>query len=143
MLRVFIAAIVGAVLLAILEAVTYAVLIPDLVDATRISYEGLVKEQPDLVPFLLFNLVWASLLACIFEYLGNIHTFLRGAVAGAMIMGTIVIGINLGYIAFFNLLENVFVIVPVKVAAMAVTGAIVGGIMAKILGWGHQSVRSS
>ncbi|HUF05708.1 MAG TPA: hypothetical protein VMM38_16220 [Aridibacter sp.] len=138
MVRVIIAAVVGAVLFSVLEALTYGTLIPDLVDATRISYDGLIKEQPDLIPFLLFNLVWASLLAGVFEYLAHIRSFLRGAVAGCIIMSAVVLGINLGYIAFFNLLENIFVIVPVKIAAMAVTGAVVGGVIAKILGWGDQ-----
>ena len=136
-IRVAIATIVGTILLAVFEAVTYAAIIPDLVNANRVSYEGLYKAQPDLFPFLLFNLLWATLLACTFEYWAEIRTFARGAAAGALIMGAVVIGINLGYIAFFNMLENVFLIVPVKVAFMAVTGAVVGGVMAMILGWGE------
>ncbi len=136
--RVALAAIVGALLLAIFEAITYAVIIPDLVDANRVSYDGLYREQPVLIPFLLFNLLWASLLACLFEYWANIRTFARGAAAGAVIMGVIVIGINLGFIAFFNMLENVFLIVPVKMAFMAVTGAVAGGVIAVILGWGNR-----
>jgi hypothetical protein len=136
--RIAIAAIVGTILLAVFEVVTYAAIIPDLVNANRVSYEGLYKAQPDLVPFLLFNLLWATLLACAFEYWAGIRTFARGAAAGALIMGAVVIGINLGYIAFFNMLENVFLIVPVKVAFMVVTGAVVGGVMAMILGWGAQ-----
>lgn len=131
--RVAIAAIVGTLLLAIFEAITYAVILPDLVEANRVSFDGLYREQPALVPFLLFNLIWASLLACLFEYWADIRTFARGAAAGAVIMGVIVTGINLGFIAFFNMLENVFIIVPVKVAFMAVTGAVVGGVMAMIL----------
>lgn len=136
MLRVAIAAVVGTLLLAVLEAVTYAVVLPDLVEATRISYEGLVKERPDAIPFLLFNLLWASILVYFFEYWANIRSFARGALAGFLFMGIVIIGINLGYIAFFNLLENIFVIVPVKVAAMAVNGAVAGGLMAMILGLG-------
>jgi hypothetical protein len=136
MIRVAIAAVAGTVLLAVLEAITYAVIIPDLVNANQVTYDGLYKAQPDLVPFLLFNLLWATLLACAFEYWAEIRTFARGAAAGALILGAVVIGINLGYIAFFNMLENVFLIVPVKVAFMAVTGAVTGGVMAMILGWG-------
>ncbi len=138
--RVTIATVVGTLLLAVFEAITYAVIIPDLVDANRISYDGLYREQPALVPFLLFNLLWASLLACLFEYWANIRTFARGAAAGAVILGVIFTGINLGFIAFFNMLENVFVIVPVKVAFMAITGAVTGGVIAVILGWGNRKV---
>jgi hypothetical protein len=136
-IKVAIAAFVGTLLLVVFEAITYAVIIPDLVEANRVSYDGLYREHPILVPLLLFNLLWATLLACFFEYWADIRTFTRGAAAGAVIMGVIVIGINLGFIAFFNMLENVFLIVPVKVAFMAVTGAVVGGVMAMILGWGE------
>jgi len=65
--------------------------LPNFVDANRISYEDLFKERPAIVPYFLFNLV-----------------------------------------------ENVFVVVPVKVAAMAIAGALVGGVMAMILGWGDR-----
>jgi hypothetical protein len=137
MTRATIAALAGTLLLAGFETITYAVIIPDLVDANRISYEGLYKAPPDPVPFLLFNFLWATLLACAFEYWAGIRTFTRGAAAGALILGAVVIGINLGYIAFFNFLENVFFIISVKVAFMAVTGAVVGGAMGMILGWGE------
>ena len=139
-IRVAIAAVVGMLLLVVFEAITYAVIIPDLVEANRVSYDGLYREHPALVPLLLFNLLWATLLACFFEFWADIRTFARGAAAGAVIMGAIVIGINLGFIAFFNMLENVFVIVPVKVAFMVVTGAITGGVIAVILGWGNRRV---
>lgn len=141
-IRVAVAAIVGTLLLAIFEAITYALIIPDLVDTNRVSYDGLYREQPALVPFLLFNLLWATLLASLFQYWADIRTFARGAAAGAVIMGVIVTGINLGFIAFFNMLENVFLIVPVKVAFMAITGAVTGGVIAMILGWGNRKSHS-
>jgi hypothetical protein len=141
-IRVAIAAVVGTLLLVVFEAVTYAVIIPDLVEANRVSYDGLYREHPALVPLLLFNLLWATLLACFFEYWAEIRTFARGVAPGALIMGAVVIGINLGYIAFFNMLENVFLIVPVKVAFMAVTGAVTGGVLAMILGWGYRKSHS-
>ena len=139
-IRVAIAAVVGTLLLVVFEAVTYAVIIPDLVEANRVSYDGLYREQPALGPFLFFNLLWATLLTCFFEYWADIRTFTRGAAAGAVIMGVIVIGINLGFIAFYNMLENVFLIVPVKVVLMAITGAVTGGVIAVILGWGNRKV---
>ena len=137
-IRVAIAAVAGTLLLVVFEGITYAVIIPNLVEANRVSYDGLYREHPALVPLFLFNLLWATLLACFFEYWADIRTFSRGAAAGAVIMGVIVIGINLGFIAFFNMLENVFLIVPVKVAFMAITGAVTGGVIAVILGWGNR-----
>jgi hypothetical protein len=49
-------------------------------------------------------------------------------------MGAIFSEINLRFIAYFNMLENVFVIVPVEVAFMAVTGSVAGSITAMIPG---------
>lgn len=138
MKKVAIATLLGAILLALLEGLTYGILLPEFVDANRIPYEGLVKEQPDAVPYLLFNLLWAFLIAYVFNYWANIKTFASGAKMGAILMGAVVLGINLGYIAFFNLLENIFVVVPVKIVAMMIQGAIAGGVMATILGWGER-----
>jgi hypothetical protein len=79
-----------------------------------------------------------SLLAYAFEYWADIRSFARGAVAGAVYWAAIVLGLNLNSVAHFNLLENFFVIVPMKVAASAIVGALVGGVMAAILGWGNR-----
>lgn len=138
MLRVAIAAIAGALLLSVLNAVTYGLIIPDAVEANRIAYEGLVKDPPDPIPYFLYGLLWMSLLAYAFEYWANIRSFARGAVAGAVYWGAIVLGLNLNSVAHFNLLENFFVIVPMKVAGAAIVGALVGGVMAAILGWGNR-----
>lgn len=138
MLRVALAAAVGALLLGFLNAVVYALVIPDIVEANRVAYEGLDKARPDLVPYFLGGLLWMALLAYAFERWAHVRSFARGAVAGAVFWGAVVLGINLGYMANFNLLENPSVIVPVKVATAAVTGALVGGVMAAVLGWGSR-----
>lgn len=138
MLRVAIAAVAGALLLGVLHAVTYGLILPDAVEANRIAYEGLVKDPPDPIPYFLYGLLWMSLLAYAFEYWAGIRSFARGAVAGAVYWAAIVLGLNLNSVAHFNLLENFFVIVPMKVAASAIVGALVGSVMAAILGWGNR-----
>jgi hypothetical protein len=138
MLRAAIAAVAGALLLGVLNAVTYGLVISDAVEANRTAYEGLVKDPPDLIPYFLYGLLWMSLLAYAFKYWANIRSFARGAVAGAVFWGATVLGLNLNSVAHFNLLENFFVIVPMKVAAAAIVGALVGGVMAAILGWGNR-----
>lgn len=132
--RVVVAAVAGAIALSLLEALTYGLLLPEFIDANRVQYVGLVKDQPDLIPYLLFNLVWSSLLAFIFDKWAGIRTFGPGSSAGAMIMVAVVLGINCGYLAFFNLLKNPVIVISVKLIAMAITGAIVGGLIAVILG---------
>ena len=135
MLKVAIAALVGAMLISVINAIVYGLLIPDVVDANRTAYEGLFRDKPHLVAYFLFGLLWMSMLAYAFEYWANIRNFARGAVAGAVFWAAVVLGINLAYIYNFHLLENVFVIVPIKIATAAVAGAIVGGVMGTILGW--------
>jgi hypothetical protein len=41
---------------------------------------------------------------------------------------------HLGYVAFFDLLKHIVVVIRVKLIAMAITGAIAGGLIAVILG---------
>jgi hypothetical protein len=133
-LRVVVAAVAGAVVLSVLEFLTYGFLITDFINANRVEYAGLIKEPPNVVTFVLFNLVWCSLLAFIFDKWADIRTFAGGASAGAIIFAAVVLGINLGYVTFFNLLKNAVVVISVKLMAMAITGAITGGLMAAILG---------
>ena len=133
-LRVVAAAVAGAIVLAVLEGVTYGLVLPGFIDANRIEYPGLIKDTPDPVAYALFNLVWSSLLAVFFDKWAGIRTFAAGALAGAVIMVAVVLGINFGYLAFFNLLKNSVVVIPVKLIAMAITGAIAGGLIAVILG---------
>ncbi len=133
-MKILIASFVGALLLSVLNAVTYGLIIPDIVDANRIGYEGLVKDPPSTIPYFLYGLVWMSLLAFAFDRWAKIRSFVRGATAGAIYWGAIVLGLNLNSLAHFNLLENYFVIVPLKVASAAISGAIVGGVMASVLG---------
>jgi hypothetical protein len=41
---------------------------------------------------------------------------------------------HLGYVAFVDLLKNTVVVIPVKLIAMAITGAMAGGLIVVILG---------
>jgi hypothetical protein len=133
-LRIAVAAVAGAIVLSLLEFLTYAILLPEFFAANRVQYVGLMKSPPNVVAFLLFNLVWTSLLAFSFDKWAEIRTFRQGSIAGALILCAVVLGINLGYVTFFNLLKNVVVVVSVKLIAMAISGAIVGGMVAVILG---------
>jgi hypothetical protein len=133
-LRVVVAAVAGAVVLSVLEFLTYGFLITDFINANRVEYAGLLKRPPNVVTFVLFNLVWCSLLAFIFDKWANIRTFAGGASAGAIVLAAVVLAFNLEYVTFFNLLKNAAVVIPVKLIAMAIEGAITGGLMAVILG---------
>jgi hypothetical protein len=53
----------------------------------------------------------------------------------------VVLGINFGYLAFFNLLQNSALVIPVKVIAMAITGAVAGGLMGSYSGRESQLLR--
>jgi hypothetical protein len=61
---------------------------------------------------------------------GRVRTFAGGALCGAPITAAVVLGINFGYLAFFNLLQNSALVILVK----AIAGAVAGGVMAGILG---------
>jgi riboflavin transporter FmnP len=56
------ATIAGTTILCVLEFVTYGLLLPEFIAANRFNYPGLFKDPPDILPFILINLVWASFL---------------------------------------------------------------------------------
>jgi hypothetical protein len=132
--RIIVAAIVGSIFFIFFEFLFWGVLLRDFFSTSRIEYPGLIKTPLDFVSLMLFNLVWAAMLAFIFEKWAGIRTFAAGALAGAVFMSVVELAINLRDVALFNLLRNPAVVIPVKLITIAITGAAGGGAMAVVLG---------
>ena len=132
--RILVAALVGTIIFVLFEFVTWGVLFRDFFSTSRVEYPGLMKNPPDLVLLTLFNFVWAFLLAFIFERWAEIRTFAPGALVGAASMAAVVLAVNLRDLALLNLLKNAAVVIPVKLIAIAIAGAVGGGLMAVVLG---------
>ncbi len=96
------------------------------------QYEGLVKEIPNMALLGVAMVVFALLLAIIYERWANISTFRTGAIAGGLI--AVLVGLNQGIMtmAFQNLFD--WVIVGTDIFGNMVWGGLGGGVIGWILG---------
>ena len=132
-IRVLVATLVGGITLFLLGWLIFGILLMDFFKANMHSYAGLMKEPPNFVGLIVFNLAFAWLFAFIFDYWAKIRTFAGGLKGGALIMLPITIAIDFQYLAFMNLHLSYTPII-VDIIASTALGAIVGGVIALVLG---------
>lgn len=132
-IRVLVATLVGGITMFLLGWLIFGILLMDYFKANTIQYSGLIKEVPNFVGLIIFNLAFAWLFAFIFDYWAGIRTFVAGLKGGALIMLPITIGINFQYLAFMNLHKGYTPII-VDIIAATLFGAIAGGVIAFVLG---------
>lgn len=124
----------GGITMFFLGWLVFGVILADFMKANTVQYAGLLKEpMPDMIPLVIANLAYAWLLAFIFDFWGNIKTFVTGLKGGALITLPIAIWLDLQFLAFMNLYTGIAPIIVDVIAATAV-GAITGGIVGLTLG---------
>lgn len=132
-----VAALVGAVVMFLLGWLFFGVLLSSYMEANipkAVKDSGMMRAQPEFICLFLFNLVWAWLLAIIFDYWAGVRDFIRGAKIGALIMFLLALGVNLQYCAFMNYHDN-WTMIIIDILVVAVMGAITGGVMGLVLGY--------
>lgn len=132
-IRVLVGTLVGGIVMTLLGWLIFGLALAEFFKSNMINYSGLVKDPPDWIPLVLFNLAFAWLIAFVFEYWAKIRDFVSGLKGGALIFLPLVIGIDLQYMAFMNLLTG-YVPVIVDIVAATALGAIVGGVIGFTLG---------
>jgi uncharacterized membrane protein len=100
-------------------------------------YEGLMKEMPNLLLIFVSGILFAFLLAYIFDRWANIRTFSKGFIAGMFLGFLIMAGFDLYLMAGMNLF-NIKVII-VDIIANTIVSGILGGITALVLGYGKKA----
>ena len=134
-LRTIVAAIVGAIVLFLTGFLFFGVLLESFFKSQMIEYKGLMRETPIFVTLFLWNIVWAWLIAFIFDYWATIRTFVGGLKGGAIIMFAVVFGVNLANYTFMNIYTgNPLVPIAVSVIVQTVMGALAGGVIGLVLG---------
>ncbi|MCB0639144.1 MAG: hypothetical protein KDC54_21085 [Lewinella sp.] len=134
--KILIAGLVGGVVAFILGFLLYGLALSGFFEDNMGSATGVMRKEADFqwVPMVLGHLTWGLLLAIIFGRWANISTLATGAKAGAVIgllVGCTVDLINLGSTNLMNLTGTIGDIV-----VMTVMGAVVGGVVAMMLGRG-------
>ena len=131
--RVLVAAVAGGAALFFLGFLVYGIALDSWMEAQMIRYPGLMFESPNFVTLIASNLVWAILVALVFDRWATIGTFAGGALGGAALSFFIALYHDLMNMSFMNLFTS-FTPVLVDVIAFTVIGAIAGGVIGMVLG---------
>lgn len=133
--RVLVATIAGGAAFFFLGFIIFGLLLGPSVMQQYISPDAakLMNETPVWAPLILGNLVFAFLLAYIFEYWAGIRTFAGGLIGGGVIAFLLDLYFQLMFLAFMKM-HTSYVPVVVDVIATTIMGAIAGGVIAAVLG---------
>lgn len=134
--RLILATLAGGVIFFLLGWLVFGILLMDFYQANITEYPGLWKEMPNLVLIALANLVFAFLLAFIFQRWAGITTFGRGFLSGLLVTVLIMLVFDIWMFAGMNLFKPVVLVVDVLVNTLM--GGIVGGVIGWILGTGRK-----
>jgi len=131
--RVIVATIAGGAALFLLGFLIYGLLLEGWMKSQMVEYKGIMNETPNFATLIIANIVWALLVALIFDRWASISTFAGGLVGGAMISFLMILYYDLMNVSFMNLFTG-FTAVFVDVIAFTIIGALAGGVVAAILG---------
>ena len=137
LIRILAATVAGAVVMFLGGWLIYGILLRSYFEGTMTAAARTVmKAEPDFVPLIIAQLVFAGLFAFIFEYWATISTFVGGLKGGAIIMFALALGFDLQMSAFFQNMHTVspYMMIVIDVIAATVLGAIAGGVIGQVLG---------
>jgi hypothetical protein len=131
--RVLVATVAGGAALFLLGFLVFGLLLQPWLEGQMIKYDNLMLAQPNFISLIIANLVWAFLIALIFDRWASIGTFLGGLVGGAMISFLMDLYFQLMHMSFMNFFHG---ITPyaVDVIGFTIVGAISGGVIGAVLG---------
>lgn len=134
--KIIVAGIVGGIAALIIGFLVFGLALAGVLESNMGSATGVMKSEDDFlwVPMVIGHLAIGFLLAYIFGKWANISTFGTGAQAGGVIgflMSTAYGMINYGSTNIYNLTG-----VIVDIVATTIVSAIIGGIVAYVLGRG-------
>jgi len=136
--RIIVATVAGGAALFLLGFLVYDLLLGVWMKTQMVEYKGLMNETPNFVTLIVANVVWALLVALIFDRWASISTFLGGLIGGAMISFLMALYFDLMNVSFMNLYAGSTAVL-VDVIAFTVIGALAAGVIAAVLGMMNNS----
>jgi len=136
--RIIVATVAGGAALFLLGFLVYDLLLGVWMKTQMVEYKGLMNETPNFVTLIVANVVWALLVALIFDRWASISTFLGGLIGGAMISFLMALYFDLMNVSFMNLYTGSTAVL-VDVIAFTVIGALAAGVIAAVLGMMNNS----
>ena len=120
--RILVATVAGGAALFLLGFVMYDLVLGTYLKGQMIQYPGLMNEAPNFVTLIVANIVWALLVALIFDRWATISTFAGGAIGGAMITFFMALYFDLMNVTFMNLFNSFIPVItrpPVRIVALS------------------------
>lgn len=138
--KVLLAAIAGAITIFLTGWVLYGMALKGFYDANTLeAAKSLMRGDEDMMLWAIFvgGLAQSILLAIVFNHWANISTFKSGAIAGAWLFFLMGLAFNMYMYGSMNAWTLTSVLVDPIVGA--VQGAIAGGVIAWVLGYGNKA----
>ncbi|HYJ90600.1 MAG TPA: hypothetical protein VEV84_04775 [Pyrinomonadaceae bacterium] len=140
--RVVVATVAGGAALFLLGFLVFGLLLQPWIEGQMVKHDNLILSQPNFVTLIIANLVWAFLVALIFDRWASINTFLGGLIGGAMISFLMDLYFQLMHMSFMNFFNGITPYL-VDVLGFTLIGAIAGGVVAAVLGMMNKTVVTS
>lgn len=136
--KILVAGIVGGIAAFILGFLTWGLALNSFMEQNMGSASGVMKDEADFnwIAMVLGHLSWGMLFAIVFGRWAGISTFATGAKAGAVLGFLISFTYDMINLGSTNLTTTTGAIVDI--VAMTIVSAIVGGIVAMMLGRGKK-----
>ena len=133
--RVLTATVAGGIVFFVLGGIIFALILDPLIMKPNANPEifKVMKDPPNWVFVILFNLVAAFLLAYIFEKWASISTFAGGFIGGAVIYFIVGLYSQCMSAAFMNMWQGITPMIADLVATTILGGA-AGGVIGMVLG---------
>ncbi|TRZ72332.1 MAG: hypothetical protein D4R97_05910 [Bacteroidetes bacterium] len=101
-----------------------------------VFYQGLMKDPPTFLGFIIGNLSFGVLIVYIFDRWAKIGTFFNGLLAGMFIYFLISLSVDMFTYGSMHLFSRILLVVDV--IAKTVLGGLVGGVAGLVLGLGKK-----
>lgn len=131
--RIIVATVAGGAALFLLGFVVFGLLLQPWIEGQMVKHDNLMLAQPNFVSLIIANVVWAFLIALIFDRWASINTFVGGLIGGAMISFLMDLYYQLMHMAFLNFFNSITPYL-VDVLGFTVIGALAGGVVGAVLG---------
>jgi hypothetical protein len=129
--KVLIAALAGGVAAYLLGWVIWGMVLMGFMEANMTVYEGLVKSEMNLLVMFVSCLIWGFLLAWVYSCFSGKKSLAGGAVTGGIIGLLVAAGLDLNFLANWNLYTPVAMVADILANGVysAGVGAVVGWIL--------------
>ncbi|MBK7762682.1 MAG: DUF1761 family protein [Bacteroidetes bacterium] len=133
--KILIASIIGAVVNFLVGWVIYGMILMDTMNnSTTPEAKAVTKTEPNLLGVFVSGLLFSIMYAYVFEKMGNVRTFVSGAITGGIIGLLITAGLDVQFWSMFTMYTSTTPLL-LDIVGGTIMSAIVGGAIGWYLGF--------